>query len=92
MRLHFDENSGDQWHLMDELAPHYRAIKKLDGTIELWTDDAEQQIAILSAEDDWTANQLRKLAAVYQDAFAEGENFGEDQARRSIRGALGIPT
>jgi len=85
MRLLFNKKDGDQWHLKDELAPQFCAIKRRDGAVELWTDDAERRITVGSAVENWSARQFRKLAKVFQDAFAESESFGRAQFAATSR-------
>ncbi len=90
MNLEFNETKGDIWYLAEELAPHYCAVKRADGLIELWTANKLSQIAVVPDDENWTASQLCKLGKVSREAFANGVAFGEAQVRRDIRSALGI--
>lgn len=90
MALKFNEAAGDTWHLADGLAPHYCAVKRASGVIELWTADKFKQITVVGDDENWTARQLCKLAMVSSDAFAEGVDFGDAQARREILSLIHI--
>jgi hypothetical protein len=90
MELEFSEAHGDKWYLAEELAPHYSAVKRKNGLIELWTGNKLKLIAVISEDENWTAPQLCKLGKVSTEAFSNGVDFGEAQAKREIRSALGI--
>ncbi|WP_186102542.1 hypothetical protein [Burkholderia gladioli] len=56
--------------------------------VAVHSDDGDLAFTLSTA--DWTAAQINAVIAVYEKAFGHGERYGEANAQRAFREAIGL--